>query len=431
MNWHHEEICKELTDIFDRKNDNLIINIPPRHSKTTMSCYFTAWSLARNPRSLFLYISGSEKLTNDNSRLVRSIITHPIYSNLFGVSISADTQAKNHWRTSQGGGITTATINGQITGFGAGNLKDADEFYGAIIIDDPNKINTADSIILSSEPNERFNDTIRSRRNSTRTPIIVIQQRVFENDLSGFLLAGGGAIEFKHISFPVINADGNPLWSARMSLEEIEKIRANPELSIIFDSQYMQDPKTDTDGLVFPKSSLKRFKLHELTDYDANISNCDVADAGDCYLSHPFLKIFNKVGYVFDVVHSDKGDKYTIPEIVRKIQLHGTTFAMYEANNQGGVFASWIAEKLIAAGNKCVIWPYNTQGHKDTRINSFAEFVIQNFRFLDETEYTVGSEYWFFMKHLTSLRKDGTYKLKDAGDAISSLAKYCILKKYF
>ena len=152
---------------------------------------------------------------------------------MFGTTISKDTTAKNHWRTNENGGITTATINGQITGFGAGAIDDDDNFMGAIIIDDPNKPGVAGSELLSEEPNERFNDTIRSRRNGKSTPVIVVQQRVFPDDLSGFLLAGGGALHFDHLCLPVL-IDDKPLWPQKMDAKEIEEIRTNHETAHIY-----------------------------------------------------------------------------------------------------------------------------------------------------------------------------------------------------
>ena len=251
MNWHHKEITNQLAKIFYKETRNLIINIPPRHSKTTMACYFTAWSIAKNPKSLFLYISASDKLTNDNSRLVRSIIQSQAYIDLFGVNISQDTTAKNHWRTNSGGGITTASINGQIIGFGAGALNDNNGFQGAIIIDDPNNPKT-EGTIFANLPNERFSDTIRSRRNGRATPIIVIQQRTYKNDLSGFLLSGAGQMVFAHLNLPVL-IEGKPLWEKKMGLDEILSLKKDAKTSSIFSAQYMQAPQTNFEGVFFKK----------------------------------------------------------------------------------------------------------------------------------------------------------------------------------
>ena len=83
------------------------------------------------------------------------------------------------------------------SGFGAGAIDDDSYFAGAIIIDDPNKIKDFNTE-LENVPNERFNDTIRSRKNGKHTPIILIQQRVFPNDLSGYLLDENSGLKFDH-----------------------------------------------------------------------------------------------------------------------------------------------------------------------------------------------------------------------------------------
>ena len=431
LNWHHADIAHELNEIYERKNDNLIINIPPRHSKTEMAIMFVAWSLAKNPASLFLFISASDKLSTDNSKRVRDVVNLPIYKQLFDTTITVDTKAKNHWRTNKGGGITTATINGQLTGFGAGRIADDKEFYGAIIIDDPNKINAEGSAILSTEPNQRFNDTIRSRRNGKRTPIILIQQRAFVDDLSGFLLDGAGALKFKHLCLPVI-VDGEALWPDKMDLTEINAIRTHPDTSHMFNSQYMQDP-TESKGLVFPVSKLNRFKRSELNQTpDAKYAFGDVADQGNDYFSLPIAEMHGKKIFITDVVYTQDGEEITQPIVMDKFNTQKIQTAIFESNNMGKIYASSI-RKIIEAEeftgfDTDVKW-LPAKGHKVTRIVANSGWILEHCYFLDNSEYELNSEYDKFIKHLTKYNKeDGLNQVDDSADSMALLAWYIRIK---
>ena len=134
---------------------------------------------------------------------------------------------------------------GAITGFGAGGT-DESRFAGAIIIDDPLKPDDAFSEVKRAAVNNRYNNTIRSRVNSRNTPIIVIMQRLHEDDLSGFLLDGGSDEEWTHLCMPALKENNEPLWPDKHSFEELESIRKAD--SYTFAGQYMQTPAPDEGG---------------------------------------------------------------------------------------------------------------------------------------------------------------------------------------
>ena len=142
---------------------------------------------------------------------------------------------------------------GTITGFGAGKLRDG--FGGAIILDDVHKADEARSETMRSNVINWFTETIKSRRNDpSRTPIIVIMQRLHENDLSGYLLAGNDDDEWQHLKLPAIQADGTALWVQKHSIEKLRQMQiASPYM---FAGQYMQEP-APLDGGVFKPSNIE------------------------------------------------------------------------------------------------------------------------------------------------------------------------------
>ena len=189
---HHEIICHQLMRVFRGECTRLILNLPPRYSKTQLMIYFIAWSLGRHPDSEFILTSYSARLCGNNSWQVRNIIGMDAYKAIFPkVTLQHDSKAKDEWRTTASGLVYAAGSGGAITGRGAGKIRDG--FGGAIIVDDPLKPNEAHSELIRNGVTEWYLGTLAYRTNNQgKTPIIFIMQRLNENDLSGFLLSGVG-----------------------------------------------------------------------------------------------------------------------------------------------------------------------------------------------------------------------------------------------
>ena len=281
---HHREMISALQDVVDGKCKRLMINIAPRYSKTELVIKnFISWGFALNPKCRFLHLSYSDLLVKDNSETIRSIMKNSLYKSLFPASaLERDKGNNQKWKTMAGGEFYAVSTQGQVTGFGAGNVDKSEEdledlanmgsgfdldqetedilraleantniFQGAIIIDDPIKPEDADSEIIRERINLRFENTIRNRTNSRNTPIIIIMQRLHEHDLCGYLQEIEPD-EWRVLSIPCIQTDENgkeyALWPFKHTLEELYKIReAN---AIVFDTQYMQDPKP-REGLMY------------------------------------------------------------------------------------------------------------------------------------------------------------------------------------
>jgi predicted phage terminase large subunit-like protein len=243
---HFVKIAKALQDVVDGKTKRLIINIPPRYGKTELAVKnFIAWSLAKNPASKFIHLSYSDDLALDNSSQTKEYIESDAFQRLWNMKLKKDAQGKKKWFNEQGGGVYATASGGAITGFGAG-VSDSKEFSGAIIIDDPLKPDDASSEVKRKAVNERYNNTIRSRVNSRDTPVIVIMQRLHEDDMSGYLLNGGSGEEWTHLCLPALDKDNNALYPEKHTFEELEQIRqAN---SYNFAGQYMQTPAPDEGG---------------------------------------------------------------------------------------------------------------------------------------------------------------------------------------
>lgn len=244
---HLVKIGNALMDVIEGKTKRLIINLPPRYGKTELAVKgLIGYGLAINPQSKFIHLSYSDSLALDNSSQAKEYIQSEAYQDLWSMTLKKDAQSKSKWFNEYGGGCYATASGGAITGFGAGTPNDENLFSGAIIIDDALKPDDSFSDVKRTSVNERYNNTIRSRVNDRDIPIIVIMQRLHEDDLSGFLLDGGSGEEWEHLCLPALDENNNPLWEDKHTFKELEQIRqAN---SYTFAGQYMQTPAPDEGG---------------------------------------------------------------------------------------------------------------------------------------------------------------------------------------
>lgn len=253
---HHKRIAAALDRVFSGQCTRLIINCPPRYSKTEMLKAFVKKGLAINPASKYIMLSYSANLALDNSERIKDAVASEWYSDLFPwVQIKRDSRSKQKWYTTAGGGIYATSSDGQVTGFGAGLVKEegAEDFDiesnagawgGAIIIDDPLKPLDASSPVKRQKVNDQFENTIRSRVNDRSTPIIIIMQRLHKQDLCGYLL-DLEPDEWEVLSLPALSVDSEghevALYPFKHTVEELHKIQAANRF--VFETQYQQNPQ--------------------------------------------------------------------------------------------------------------------------------------------------------------------------------------------
>jgi predicted phage terminase large subunit-like protein len=239
-NWHQDEICKALELVVIGRIKRLIINVPPRSGKTELAVInFIAWCMGNFPDSEFIHASYSKRLATANTYAVRAMMLHEKYCEIFShTELSSDSKAKDEFRTAQGGIVYATGAEGSITGYGAGKMRPT--FGGAIVIDDPHKAGEANSDTMRQNVLDWFQTTMESRKNSPDTPIIVIMQRLHENDLSGFLLGGGNGEHWHHVSIAALDEDDNSFWPDQFITEDLHRQRASN--SYVFAGQMMQTP---------------------------------------------------------------------------------------------------------------------------------------------------------------------------------------------
>ena len=282
-NHHHTKMINKISEVHTGDIINLIMNIPPRYSKTVLVIYFVAWTYAKNRRCNYIHLSYSDDLVKLNSDTIKDIIKSEWFQDLWPIQISKNTDSKGEWKIEDGGTFYAVATGGQITGRGAGLPDESDEtkayswldayadymgeidnmqlgddeFNGAILIDDPIKPIDATSEVILKKVNDRLNNTILSRKNSPKkTPVIIIMQRLHENDMTGFCMDGNTPEHWEQLKLSAIQIadDGteSALWEHKHSLEQLKEMKKTDPL--VFSGQYEQNP-SPLEGDLFKRDS--------------------------------------------------------------------------------------------------------------------------------------------------------------------------------
>lgn len=432
---HHILISEALDRVINGQTKRLIINIAPRYGKTELAVKnFIAYGFAVNPKSKFIHLSYSDGLVRSNSAGVQEIVRTEKFLQLFPgtTPTSRNTSA---WYNESGGGLYAVSSAGQVTGFGAGLVDDAEfsesldelnentagnKFGGAIIIDDPIKPDDALSPVIREKVNQKFDTTIRNRVNSRNTPIIIIMQRLHEDDLCGYLLRNEPD-KWEVLSLPAISINGQgqrePLWEFKLNLQELDELnRVNP---YVFETQYMQNPKP-LHGLMYENG----FKTYYITPFEKGqkIKNyTDTADTGSDYLCS-ITYIETSVGnYVLDVIYTQKPMEYTEIAVANALSRFSVEVANIESNNGGRGFARNVERICRENGNnKTYIKNFFQGDNKQSRIYTRSA-EVQNLVYFPQGWETLYPE---FARDIKNFMKTGTNAHDDAPDALTGTVEF-------
>ena len=244
---HHALMAQKFEDIANGKSRRLIINMPPRHTKSEFASYLLpAWFLGRFPDKKIIQCSNTAELAVGFGRKVRNLVSSEMYSKIFpNVSLRADSKAAGRWATNANGDYFAIGVGGTVTGKGADLL----------IIDDPHS--EQEAALASSDPGvfdkvfEWYTSGPRQRLQPGGS-IIVVMTRWAKRDLTGKICQSvidrDGEL-WDMISLPAILPTGKPLWPEFWSLDELSKLRDELPLPK-WQAQYQQNPTSEEGAIV-------------------------------------------------------------------------------------------------------------------------------------------------------------------------------------
>jgi predicted phage terminase large subunit-like protein len=244
---HHTKMADAFERVAAGKCKRLIINMPPRHTKSEFASYLLpAWFLGKYPHKKVIQTSHTAELAVGFGRKVRNLVDMEVYTDIFpGVALQSDSKAAGRWATNKGGDYFAIGVGGAVTGKGADLL----------IIDDPHSEQEAALAETSPDIYDKTYEWYTSGPRQRLQPggaIVVVMTRWSLRDLTGQVLkaeAQRGGEGWEVIEFPAILPSGNPLWPEFWPLEELSILKEELPNSKWM-AQYQQNPTSEGAAIV-------------------------------------------------------------------------------------------------------------------------------------------------------------------------------------
>ena len=268
---HHRVIAQKFNDLAAKKINRLIINMPPRHTKSEFASYLLpAWMVGKNPKLKIIQATHTGELAIRFGRKAKNLIDSEEYSKIFETRLQEDSQAAGRWETAQGGEYFAAGVGGAITGRGADLL----------IIDDPHSEQDAMSANAFENAYEWYTSGPRQRL-QPGGQIVLVMTRWSKKDLTGILLDNQKKVkgdQWDIVEFPAIMDHGDkktPVWPQYWKLEELESVKATLPVGK-WNAQWMQEP-TSEEGALIKREWWRKWTDEYLPDVTYVIQSYDTA----------------------------------------------------------------------------------------------------------------------------------------------------------
>jgi predicted phage terminase large subunit-like protein len=281
--WHIDAIADHLTAVTTGQIRNLLINVPPRHSKSTIvSVMWPAWEWITHPERRWLFASYAESLAVRDNVRCRRLIGSAWYQANWGdrFQLTGDQNTKGRFENDRGGHRVALGAGGSATGEGGDRL----------IVDDAHNIATVESPEVRRGVLDWFDVVWSTRRNDPKTTArVIIMQRSHCDDLAGHVLEQGG---WEHLCIPAEyegdrrttsigwsdprQAEGELLWPARFGPTEIADVKRQLG-SFAYAGQYQQRP-VPAGGGVWKRDWFRFYRRADLPPkFDMVVASWDCA----------------------------------------------------------------------------------------------------------------------------------------------------------
>ena len=272
---HHRHIADKFNKLASGEINRLIINMPPRHTKSEFASYLLpAWMVGREPRLKIIQATHTAELAIRFGRKAKNLIDSENYSKIFKTKLQEDSKAAGRWETSDGGEYFAAGVGGAITGRGADLL----------IIDDPHSEQDALSKVSLERAYEWYTSGPRQRL-QPGGKIVLVMTRWSLKDLTGVLVANqkeAKSDQWHVVEFPAI-MDQEPVWPEYWKMDELEKVKAALPVAK-WNAQWMQQP-TSEEGAILKREWWRKYDkedippiYHVIQSYDTAFLKKETAD---------------------------------------------------------------------------------------------------------------------------------------------------------
>lgn len=384
-NWHIKYLCDELQAVAERvikrekKEYDLIINIPPSMSKTSiLNIYFPLWCWVNDYTIPFISVSYSYQLSINISEKCRDVLRSDLFQKYFyDIKVKEDSDTKQLFKVvkdNKVGGFRYATsVGGTISGFHGHFL----------LLDDPLNAVDALSDVKIKNVNEWIDNVIFSRKvDNDVSVVILVMQRLHENDTTGYLLSKNKNI--KHICLPALQSEkisppelknfytDGLLDNKRLSKEVLEQKRVEMG-DYAFAMQYLQEivPKSgsffDVSKLLIVNSLDEKEIIRKVRYWD----KAGTHQAGCYTVGVKMAMLKNRTYVVLDVVRGqwEAGEREKIIKQVAELDGRDVSIIVEQEPGSGGKESAEATIRNLA-GYRC--YADRPTGDKILRADTFA-----------------------------------------------------------
>lgn len=423
-------IVSAFQEVADGKLDLLTVSQPKRTGKTTLGLLFVLFRAGQHPNGSSICSGAGNDLVKSFYTGCLDVLTKPeeyLFYDIFPtatlISTNADEKTINLEKKKRFATITCRSIDGALTG-STESTPDGVMYLDDLVSDE---IEANNRTRLDTLWDKVRGDLLGRRLEGC--PIVAQGTRYSLYDPLGRLqeVAPTMGWRTKVVEIPALDPitdesnfeivlNGKQMFTTDYYRKERELVTP-----VQWASQFQQEPY-EAKGLTFPEDKLNRYmELPVDIEPDAIIAVCDTAESGSDSCSMPIAYIYGDDVFVHDVVFDNSTADVTKPQCAKKLVEHKVSTATFESNNAGSYFARDVDELIKKLGGKTSVRLKRTISNKQTRIEFASDGILKHFYFKDKSKYERGSQYWLFMKELTTYTRSGKVPHDDAPDSLSLL----------
>ena len=428
-------VMQAYQEIYDGKLDFLSVSQPKRTGKTTGGLRLAHMMGGREPDgSIFAVGKGEGLVKRFYGGLLQSFETKEIYERFLKVfpeakkigekdyksaeNLSIDLKSKNTFPT-----FTCRPIDGAIVGCTEANVL--------VYIDDCVKNHEeARNRERLEFLCEKVTDDVLGRR-LEGTPIIIQGTKYSLYDPITALQQKADELEWrwKEVAVPALDpiTDESNWEIYRKDNKGLRKIFTTDyyrkERKLVSEetwaAEFQQEPY-EAKGRMFSEKELNYFEELPIDrEPDAIMAACDSADKGEDSCSMPIGYVYGNEVYIVDVVFDNAGTQFTKPECANMLIKHNVKTVTFESNSAGEYFGRDVMQLVSEQGGRCSArYKYNCS-NKITRMENARDNIIRDYYFKDFRKMDRSSQYYKFMKELTTMTRSGKVKHDDAPDSLA------------
>ena len=430
-----QPVVKAYQEIYDGKLDFLSVSQPKRTGKTTGGLKLAQMMGGRDPDgSIFGVGKGEGLVKRFYGGLLQGFETESTYKRFLSVfpeatkigekdyksaeNLSIDLKSKNIFPT-----FTCRPIDGAIVGCTEANVL----VYIDDCVKNHEEARNRDRLEFLCE---KVTDDVLGRR-LEGTPIIIQGTKYSLYDPITALQNKADELEWrwKEVAIPALDpvTDESNWEIYRKDKKGLRKIFTTDyyrkERKLVSEetwaAEFQQEP-FEAKGRMFAENELNYFEeLPVDREPDAIMAACDSADKGEDSCSMPIGYVYGNEVYIVDVVFDNAGTQFTKPECANMLIKHNVKTVTFESNSAGEYFGRDVMDIVKKQGGRCSARFKFNCSNKITRMENARDNIIRDYYFRDFKKMDRQSQYYKFMKELTTMTRSGKVKHDDAPDSVA------------